>query len=338
VLAEKGIVSIDDFYEIRLNPAAIAWFASGRNYRAIATAAVNEAGGRGFIREYAGPSSIAERALYDEANFDFEQMRGARDPANTVYWVLARFPLDATLAEILAQFAPMPAYVADQGIAPIDYYSCMECWGVPEQVDTEGLEAALDAVLVTPLRDAQALFDRHPYVTRLFTTISPDEMIVDPLFRENDTVPDVSNVQVAQAQRRCDVFHRERNTAPIHLTLPDGQRTTVYAGDPLHPSSNGMIDEDGNGVDDRQESASATMPSLAQAIQYRETGPGSTIIDNRDRIEQLLDGEGGSGCGVAPGAGHGSWVVLLVGLLGALRLRARRRARGPAGASRSTAR
>jgi hypothetical protein len=324
VLAEKGIVSIDDFYEIQLNDAAIAWFASGRNYRAVSTAAVNEAGGRGFIREYAGPSNIAAGALYDESMFDLDVLRAASDPLTAVYWVLGRFPLDATLAELLGQFAPMPAEVADQGITPLEYYSCVECYGVPTELDAEGLATAFDAVLITPLRDAQGLFDRHPYLTRLFTTISPDEMTQDPLFRENDFVPDVARDRVATSQRRCDMFHRDRDTAPIRLVLPSGTSTTVYAGDPLHPSSAGLIDEDGNGIDDRTESASESMPSLARAIQYGESGPGDTIIDNRDRIDDLLHGDGG-GCGVVPGLpGAGTALGLLIGL-GALVTAARRR-------------
>lgn len=48
---------------------------------------------------------------------------------------------------------------------------------------------------LTPIRaDVQALFDEFPYVTRLYTELSPAEMTVDPVLRPNRLLPDVSNV------------------------------------------------------------------------------------------------------------------------------------------------
>jgi hypothetical protein len=43
--------------------------------------------------------------------------------------------------------------------------------------------------------DLQALLQRYPYATRMYTEISPEEMTVDPTFRYNANLPDVSNVR-----------------------------------------------------------------------------------------------------------------------------------------------
>lgn len=321
VLADTGIVSVGDFYEVQLNDAALAWFASGRNYRAVSTAAVNQAGGRGFIREYAGSTSVLQGRIYSPQNFDLEQLRATTNELDAIQWVIGRFPFDGALMAILREFAPMPEELVAEGVDEQSFFGCPYCWGdastTPEGFDPIGLAAAIDDAYIRPLRDAQELIDRHPYVTRLFTTISPDEMTEDPIFHANPDVPDVSNVRVAQAQRLCG-WGRDAFTAPIRLTLPSGRTYTVYSDDPLHPGSDRFIDADGNGVDDRDETAPDDMPALARALRHGEHGAGDVIIDNRSIIEDALRGTGG-GCAVAGGAGAdgalaGLLALALVGL------------------------
>jgi hypothetical protein len=42
--------------------------------------------------------------------------------------------------------------------------------------------------------DLRSLLSRYPYLTRVYTRISPEEMTVDPVFKFNASLPDVSNV------------------------------------------------------------------------------------------------------------------------------------------------
>ena len=42
--------------------------------------------------------------------------------------------------------------------------------------------------------DLRGLLGRYPYLTRVYTRISPEEMTVDPVFKFNAALPDVSNV------------------------------------------------------------------------------------------------------------------------------------------------
>lgn len=46
-----------------LNDAQVNWFTGGRNYQEVVAGAIAENGGRAFVTEYAGPSSIAQGAL-----------------------------------------------------------------------------------------------------------------------------------------------------------------------------------------------------------------------------------------------------------------------------------
>lgn len=43
-------------------------------------------------------------------------------------------------------------------------------------------------------RDLKALLSQYPYLTRVYTRISPEDMTIDPVFKFNASLPDVSNV------------------------------------------------------------------------------------------------------------------------------------------------
>lgn len=45
---------------------------------------------------------------------------------------------------------------------------------------------------VTPMREADALFDEFPKLTRLITTLNPEDMTEDPVFSFNAELPDVA--------------------------------------------------------------------------------------------------------------------------------------------------
>ena len=74
----------------------------------------------------------------------------------------------------------------------------------PASWDTEGLANALEEQVVAPSRHAAALVSKFPYLTRMYTTLSPSEMTRDPLFSEMPGLPDVDNVWSATRFNRCD--------------------------------------------------------------------------------------------------------------------------------------
>ncbi|MBV70445.1 MAG: hypothetical protein CMH52_03765 [Myxococcales bacterium] len=65
---------------------------------------------------------------------------------------------------------------------------------VPDRVGQEGIDA----------RDALAeLLASKPYITRLYTRLSPEEMDIDPIFERIDG-PDVSNIHVIESERNAE--------------------------------------------------------------------------------------------------------------------------------------
>ena len=84
--------------------------------------------------------------------------------------------------------------------------------------------SALDEAVVRPLREAQKNLDDNPYLTRLYSTVSPDEMTRDPLFTFNADLPEVPRERRAQAVRKWD---NECTLEGVNITLSNGESFTV---------------------------------------------------------------------------------------------------------------
>ena len=57
--------------------------------------------------------------------------------------------------------------------------------------------------VLAPYGDIQSLLKASPYLTALYTTMSPEQMTQDPTFLFNDSLPKVSNVHAAKGVRLC---------------------------------------------------------------------------------------------------------------------------------------
>jgi MYXO-CTERM domain-containing protein len=106
----------------------------------------------------------------------------------------------------------------------------------------------------------------NPYLTRMYTTISPSEMNADPIFRSNATLPEVPNVRIANQTTHCD--------GSVSVDLPDGRQVFFPVGEPLvWPAFQDEmpwdedIDQDGMAQD----------------------APLINLVDNTEKINDLLD-------------------------------------------------
>jgi hypothetical protein len=209
--------------------------------------------------------------------------------------------------------------------------------------DAAKAAADVDKAIVMPLMNAQALFDAHPYLTRLATFISPEEMTRDPLFIFNPDLPELPNNHQAIANVMCGNQAYLFCEAPIRLDLPDGEQ--IWLQRP--PAMNGYC----SGTYDRTDLDQ--MPALAIAYQQAEAGGGQRVADNTPLIASALAahnkslasvsarvspapvaGGGGlmSGCGCRVGgggasAGGAAGLGALAAALAAWRGRRRRRRR-----------
>ena len=127
-----------------------------------------------------------------------------------------------------------------QNTAESSFYSNMrayESYLADLAFDANAFADDLQRIVVEPLTQVQEVFAAKPYLTRLYTTLSADEMTLDPMFSYNPDLPEVSNVHAADAYWDC----ADPETTPLEewdlvVTLADGRefRTLPFTafGDP----------------------------------------------------------------------------------------------------------
>ncbi|MDQ3033289.1 MAG: DUF2330 domain-containing protein [Myxococcota bacterium] len=190
------------------------------SYRDHVGRAIDDAGGRAFVTDYAGAVPPVSLSVPDIA-----ELATIMDPMAYLSALLRRgFMNDPQLLAILPRFLPVP-----EGQTPQTYYNCLtspfggdsaSC-GYVGGFDPAALTTAIDTQILAPRRAAQAMLARHPRLTRLFTTMDPSEMSLDPLFRVDAGLPAVSNVHTATPVIECsdDYYDGE---APVRIDLPGG--------------------------------------------------------------------------------------------------------------------
>jgi len=85
---------------------------------------------------------------------------------------------------------------------------------------------------IQPLEDIQKLFNAHPYLTAMYTTLSPEEMTHDPVFDFNPDLDKVSSQRTATGVRLCSPEYTEFN-APVRVTTPSGLTYTLAPNNPF---------------------------------------------------------------------------------------------------------
>ncbi|MCA9662485.1 MAG: DUF2330 domain-containing protein [Myxococcales bacterium] len=356
-----------NYRHVLVNPLMIDWPNLAANYKEVVTLAVDafKAEGNAFVTEYAGPSAVISKGGLHSAQWDSQAFVGL--PATQVIDTLMsqgimecwdfgeiqcelRHPL---LQGLLDTYLPAP-----MGIPRFDFYFCLSCyegmidlgaWG-----DGSGFAADFAERIVDPGQRALDLLNAKPYVTRMYTTISPQEMNEDPVFAENPDLGDVQNVRIANHYLTCD--------GDARYTLPDGrivwvpndgpwptfpdampweeetQQMTLVGAPQVLNSNTALIDmlldewnqmnmpstgttggETSGGMTSESSGAGSDSAASASASAGSDSASsdGSATTGGMDMED--------SGCGCASDSRGGGWAALgLAGLLG-LRRRQRRR-------------
>lgn len=227
----------ENYLHVLINEARIDWLSSGSNYDALINDAMDEAGGQAFTTEFAGASDRFANAFFTEGRLRTEQLAMTGDPVSFFGLVQSEgFAADAQLLEIIGRCIPIPASLVAAGVDQRTFLNNMEGYR-SELAGFDFDEAAcaneLEAAIVAPLRHAQELFDSLPYFTRLHTSLSAEEMTVDPVFAFNREMGDVDNVHRATAVMVCD-NQGDYGAVPIVVTLSDGREVlTSFSGSGL---------------------------------------------------------------------------------------------------------
>ena len=231
-ILDSGRTVPKNFFHVEPNLAKVSWLDGGQNYTEVVTQAVNEAAGHGFVTDFAGPSDLMKGALWWEGRFSgLEAMKQITDPAQFYQQLFSvGLPINVQTQNLIKKHIPLPP---DWTGTDQEFYSNLE--GQKEYLatlkfDPAAFVADIEAVIVAPVKAAQALLDGRPYLTRLFTTVSPDEMNRDPIFVVDDRLPEVPVERVAKGTTVCGQGQDGQQTVEsVTLTLPDGTQIT-YAG------------------------------------------------------------------------------------------------------------
>jgi MYXO-CTERM domain-containing protein len=310
VLSQKRAIPMN-YRHVLINPTRVDWLGGGRNYPMVASAAVDEAGGRAFLTEFAGSATRFAQGFKQNfgRNYDTAALAAIAHPVDFTQAMLNQgFLGDSTVQGLLRKYIPMPASLVSQGVSESQFYNFI--WSYRSAIDSDpgrpafdgqGLAQALETQVVQPLKGAISLLDAHPYLTRLYTTMSAEEMTVDPDFDFNPDAPDISNVFTARA--RFATCQEDVSKRDVRIELPDGRFFFAKFNQPVSQG-----------------------PSAERVEQYSDVGAPMVIQDNSPVILGVIQGLGGGtaaqGCGC--GATDAGSVALLTLVFGAWSLRRRR--------------
>jgi len=320
-----------NYYHTLVNDVKIDWLNFGANYIDVISKAVDESPDHhSFVTEFAGSTDVmknvinwqgrfgvkgelaalsAPQAFMDYLNYHGFAVQGSAAPPSFSPQFTSQ------LLAVLGSELPVPARVLEQGITPTDYYISIGYWSnwyqtaYPTQTDldlTYDPVALADEIwtrVVEPTIAAGALFDRHPKLTRLFTTLSPREMTIDPVFSFNRHLPDVPNVRTGTLQFNCGFIGSEETDitkVPATLITEQGWHLSLPRGTAENP----WLD--------------SSMPHSLRTEVLREEGLPEVIDDNSGEIDQAVGGGNNrdGGCAIAAGASRSNTTFGALGLLG----------------------
>jgi MYXO-CTERM domain-containing protein len=351
VLADGRVVP-KTFAEVKVDEARIDWTSGGANYASLTKSllgeAADEAGGKAFVTEYAGPASIGAGLLWSEGRFDLTALKAAQTPPAYLQALIGLgLASNTQVMPLLKMYIPMPSAVQAMGVTDAQFYGNISTYWAQyafPPFDLATLTAKITTNVIAPLQKAQAMIDAHPYLTRMNTFISPGEMDEDAFFFSNTGLGDVPLLHTATFRTMCGDRKFMACNAPIRLELADGRMAWVRSGSTSTTCTYRAPDLSGL----------AKLPAAEMAWMRDPVGPGTVKIDNTKAIQDGLaaynsafpaeqnmfpsptggggmltsSGGGGCSCGIGGGAAGGVGAGLAVLAVAGVATRRRRVRRG----------
>jgi uncharacterized protein (TIGR03382 family) len=316
-----------NWFQVEVNQALIDWPNAGSNYKQLVTQAIDEAAGHGFVTEYAGSSSRLAGVLFTEGRFDLDSVRRSADGRTLIVTLFGQGLLSNQVVQaLLRRYVPLPQTLRDRGVSEMSFYSPFaypaELGAIP--VDGVAFAGELEQRVVAPLRQAQQMLDGQPYLTRLYSTVSPKEMTRDPLFHFNPDLPSVSNVHNAKAVG--GTCRDDGTVANLVVELPTGERIGGPASRGLPTWLPQRVPPAASRIELVGPSGAPTVYSSAQAQLVDQALDRETAEAVRMRPAPVVVRATGGGCSAAGGhapAPLAALAVLVVALGGRRRTRAR---------------
>ena len=224
MLGQSRAVPVN-FFHVEVSEPHIDWINYGSNYKEVARKAIDSAAGRGFLTEFAGDTNDMKGVIWSPGKFDVSTLETKTTPWEfyqaLLNWVNYGFPVTGQTRTLLRKYIPMPQALKDQQMNEQQFYNSLQQY--KDQLapfDPKAFAAELDELVLKPMEEASKLFDEYRYMTRLYTVISPSEMVRDPIFQFNPDLPNVSNVHKATGHAICAPGKNEPEK--VIVTLSDG--------------------------------------------------------------------------------------------------------------------
>lgn len=307
-----------NYFSLQLNEARINWFNAGSSYNSVVIEAANDAGGQGFVTEFADATTKLDEQVWTA----FDQQAWASFKGSAYQSFGALFTAAYATYGGWDGFwdATRSSVTLPDGVSFENFKLCPNCYAADVKLAPASYIDALQTTVIEPVKRVQDLIDAHPQITRMYTTLSAEEMTLDPLFGFNPDLPAVDNQHTAARVIECNpnVYDYE---ASWRIELPQGFVIHGAAADAqtrTWPSGLGSL------------------PSNRLIVQTSQSGTGKVVKDNSTAISSMLtsynanvpstatDASGGSGCSVH--GGRAPWTAFVVAAaLGAVVIRRRRR-------------
>ncbi|MEK6675726.1 MAG: DUF2330 domain-containing protein [Planctomycetota bacterium] len=201
-----------NYLHVTPNYTRLNWYQGTFNayasYQDLITAAMDEAGGQGFATDYAGRDIdiLAQLPTVDSFVSELVFVSSFDDDADFVEAVATSFvfPNDQVL-EILHRFLPLRGSDGDFIYQISELISTT--YTVQElAVARTNIVLAINDDIIGPLRETLDVFQGNLYLTRFYTTLSPEEMTLDPIFSFNPDLPDQRLDRNAKLDVRCGLW------------------------------------------------------------------------------------------------------------------------------------
>lgn len=206
---------IDAPEDVRLYRGGTTWSAEYAN-------AIAAAGGQAFVFDsaQAPPTltlalpSVEDLAVGETTFSELTQQLSIRG-----------YQTDSGLVDLLARFLEGPADETTYIQGCLSFFTCEE----PTSFDREGFFAALETEIRAPRAEADAWLAEHPVLTRLYTSMSAENMTLDPEFRFDDGIDLLPSQRTATVHTLCSEVWII-GMAPQELELPSGTRVSWFPG------------------------------------------------------------------------------------------------------------
>ena len=318
LLGEARAVPLN-YLHVTVNYTLVNWYfgttTAYASYQNLITTAMNEAGGQGFATDFAGRlPDLLDQLPNDEAySAELERLQALATNQSFYDELGLGFAFQSVqILQMLRRELPLP-----EGVDEFTYQSgalLAEVFSDAELAAARAdIEAMIQSDIIEPLTETLTVFAGDPYMTRFFTTLSADEMTLDPVFSFNPDLDDQALERNATLKIECSALAG----TSWSLTLGEGtdrDGEVVLKGEGLPPTE------------------TFTAPVLDQLSVSKtewlsERGTAELVLQNEFAVDNVIgdaDGLCGAGAGSCGAVSLGMCFVGIVGLRTIRRFRRRR--------------